>query len=214
MRFKKGSKVEVLSKRKVPSGSWISAEIICGNGHNYTVRYDGHQSNIDEAIVERVPGSAIRPCPPPVGGPEGWIPGDIVEVFDNFSWKMATVSKVLGKKYFLVRHLGSSLEFKVRKYDLRVRQSWQDDKWIVIGKVGFNWCIFTLQDILLQCLVPICAALGVFFKSLSVIILILSNLHIISVNHLSVCCFIFCLLSTCTVLGKFYYFRAIAVEFI
>lgn len=134
MRFKKGSKVEVLSKRKVPSGSWISAEIICGNGHNYTVRYDGHQSNIDEAIVERVPGSAIRPCPPPVGGPEGWIPGDIVEVFDNFSWKMATVSKVLGKKYFLVRHLGSSLEFKVRKYDLRVRQSWQDDKWIVIGK--------------------------------------------------------------------------------
>uniref|UniRef100_F6HH68 Agenet domain-containing protein n=1 Tax=Vitis vinifera TaxID=29760 RepID=F6HH68_VITVI len=134
MRFKKGSKVEVLSKRKVPSGSWISAEIICGNGHNYTVRYDGHQSNIDEAIVERVPGSAIRPCPPPVEGPEGWIPGDIVEVFDNFSWKMATVSKVLGKKYFLVRHLGSSLEFKVRKYDLRVRQSWQDDKWIVIGK--------------------------------------------------------------------------------
>ncbi|XP_034700066.1 uncharacterized protein LOC117925222 isoform X2 [Vitis riparia] len=134
MRFKKGSKVEVLSKRKVPSGSWISAEIICGNGHNYTVRYDGHQSNIDEAIVERVPGSAIRPCPPPVEGPEGWIPGDVVEVFDNFSWKMATVSKVLGKKYFLVRHLGSSLEFKVRKYDLRVRQSWQDDKWIVIGK--------------------------------------------------------------------------------
>ncbi|KAJ9688579.1 hypothetical protein PVL29_014299 [Vitis rotundifolia] len=134
MRFKKGSKVEVLSKREVPSGSWISAEIICGNGHNYTVRYDGHQSNIDEAIVERVPGSAIRPCPPPLEGPEGWIPGDIVEVFDNFSWKMATVSKVLGKKYFLVRHLGSSLEFKVRKYDLRVRQSWQDDKWIVIGK--------------------------------------------------------------------------------
>lgn len=127
-----------MSKREVPSGSWITAEIICRHGHNYTVRYDGHQGNMDEAVLERVLGSAIRPCPPPVEGLENWVPGDIVEVFDNFSWKMATVSKVLGKKSFLVRHLGSSLEYKVRKPDLRVRQSWQDDNWIVIRKVCLN----------------------------------------------------------------------------
>lgn len=169
--------MEILSRREVPSGSWISAEIICGNGHDYTVRYGAHQGHIDEAILERVPISAIRPCPPLVEGPESWVPGDIVEAFDNFSWKMATVSKVLGKKYFLVRHLGSSLEFKVRKDDLRVRQSWQDDKWIVIGKVCFNWCIFRFQDTLFQCLVLFYAVLGTFFKSISMILLILMNLN-------------------------------------
>ncbi|KAI4335777.1 hypothetical protein L6164_014387 [Bauhinia variegata] len=134
MRFKKGSKVEVLSKTEVPSGSWHCAEIICGNGHYYTIRYDGHQDAAGGAVVERAPRKAIRPCPPALEVTNNWNPGDVVEVFQNFSWKMATVLKVLGKKGILVRLLGSSMEFKVSKFDIRVRQSWQDDKWIVIGK--------------------------------------------------------------------------------
>ena len=136
MRFKKGAKVEVLSKIEVPSGSWRCAEIICGNGHHYTIRYDGYQDASGEAIVERVSRKAIRPCPPALEVTENWNQGDVVEVFQNFSWKMATVLKVLGKKYILVRLLGSSLEFKVSKFDIRVRQSWQDDKWIVVGEVS------------------------------------------------------------------------------
>lgn len=135
MRFKKWSKVEVLSKKEVPSGSWRCAEIICGNGHNYTVRYDGNEGANGEAIAESVSRNAIRPCPPPLEISENWVRGDVVEVFDNFSWKMATVSQVLGKKYFLVRLLGSSLEFKVFKFNIRPRQSWHDDKWVVVGKV-------------------------------------------------------------------------------
>ncbi|KAG8652071.1 uncharacterized protein LOC110617057 isoform X2 [Manihot esculenta] len=134
MRFKKGSRVEVLCKEGVTSGFWRCAEIICGNGHTYTVRYEGLASTIGGTVGERISRKAIRPCPLLSEVAENWVPGDVVEVFDDFSWKMATVSKVLGKEYFLVRILGSSLEFKVSKFDIRIRQSWQVDKWIVIGK--------------------------------------------------------------------------------
>ncbi|KAL5538199.1 hypothetical protein UlMin_045792 [Ulmus minor] len=131
MRFKKGSKVEILSKKEAPSGSWHRAEIICGNGHTYTVRYN--EGAADKTVVERVSRKAIRPLPP-LEDSENWVPGDIVEVFHDGSWKMATISQVLGKKYVLIRLLGSSWEFKVSKLDIRARQSWQGDQWIVIGK--------------------------------------------------------------------------------
>lgn len=135
MRFKKGDKVEVLSQKEVPSASWRCGEIIYGNGHNYTVRYDGDTDASDKTLLERVSRKIVRPCPPTLDVSEYWVPGDVVEVFNNYSWKMATISKILGKKYFMARLLGSSLEFKVSKFDIRVRQSWQDDKWIVIGEV-------------------------------------------------------------------------------
>lgn len=127
--------MEVLSKAEVPSGSWRCADIICGNGHYYTIRYDGYQGAAGEATVERVSRKAIRPCPPALEFADKWRPGDVVEVFQNFSWKMATVLMILGKRYILVRLLGSSLEFQVSKFDIRVRQSWQDEKWIVVGEV-------------------------------------------------------------------------------
>ncbi|XWS17176.1 hypothetical protein CRYUN_Cryun33cG0045600 [Craigia yunnanensis] len=134
MRFKKGAKVEVLSKTEVPSGSWRCAEIISGNGHSYTVRYEGYFGATNKTILERVSRKAIRPCPPASILSDNWVPGDVVEVFDNFSWKMATVLGILEKKYILVRLLGSTLEFMVSKFDIRVRQSWEDDEWVVIRK--------------------------------------------------------------------------------
>ncbi|OMP11908.1 hypothetical protein COLO4_03604 [Corchorus olitorius] len=134
MRFKKGTKVEVLSKKEVPSGSWHCAEIVGGNGHSYTVRYESYSGATDKRIMERVSRKAIRPCPPTLIVSDDWVPGDVVEVFDNFSWKMATVLGVWEKNCILVRLLGSSLEFKVSKCDIRVRQSWQEDEWVVIGK--------------------------------------------------------------------------------
>ncbi|XAR66938.1 hypothetical protein NMG60_11013324 [Bertholletia excelsa] len=133
MRYKKGSIVEVLSKTEVPSGSWCCAEIIFGNGHNYTVRYEMDPHAIHGALVERVPRKSIRPCPPPVELPENLMPGDVLEVFHNLSWKMATVSKILARNHYLVRLIGSSHEFKVSRINLRVRQSWENDQWFIIG---------------------------------------------------------------------------------
>ncbi|KAG6706436.1 hypothetical protein I3842_07G222500 [Carya illinoinensis] len=112
MRFTKGGKVEVLIKKEVPPGS-------CSMG--------------SEALVERVPRNAIRPCPP-VGSVESWAVGDVVEVFDVGSWKIAMVSKVLSWDYYLARLLGSHEEFKVHKSNIRVRQSWQDNEWFVLRK--------------------------------------------------------------------------------
>ncbi|KAI4337343.1 hypothetical protein L6164_015772 [Bauhinia variegata] len=109
MRFKKGSKVEILSNREVPSGEWRLAEIISGNRHTYSVQYDC-SSITNEAIVERVPRKVIRPCPPLVKG------GD----------------------FYLVRLIGSCKEFQVHKSSMRARQSWQDEQWIVMPKGAGN----------------------------------------------------------------------------
>jgi hypothetical protein len=136
MRFLKGSKVEVLQEAEVPLGSWRPAEIVSGNGHSYLVRYD--QSLVDSSVaIERVPRRLMRPCPPPSDGSIYWIVGSILEAFDSYSWKVAEVVRVLGKKHCLVRLLGSSLELRAHASDLRLRMLWQDDKWTVTQKVIF-----------------------------------------------------------------------------
>ncbi|KAF8084274.1 hypothetical protein N665_0727s0041 [Sinapis alba] len=131
MKFKKRTKVEVLTKSSVPSGAWRSAEIISGNGHYYTVMYDS-----DEGTTERVPRKSMRPEPPPPTSQAlcSWAPGDLLEVFETYSWKIAIVSKVLEEDCVLVRLLGSSLKIRVNKCDIRVRQSWQDNEWIMVGQ--------------------------------------------------------------------------------
>nr|XP_010906704.1 uncharacterized protein LOC105033538 isoform X2 [Elaeis guineensis] len=133
MRYKKESKVEVLSKTEAPSGSWRCAEIISGNGHTYSVKYDCCSPDMD-GPVERVPRKAMRPCPPPVKHPGNWVPGDIMEIFEHNSWKLGEVSRVIGGNYFFVRLLGSSRQFRAHISDIRLRQSWHDNKWVVIQK--------------------------------------------------------------------------------
>ncbi|GMP94637.1 hypothetical protein CsSME_00044026 [Camellia sinensis var. sinensis] len=132
MSFKRGTKVEVMRK-KVPF-SWHCAEIISGNGHTYSVKYDYFPGSTSEFVVERVSRKAIRPCPPPVEGVRSWLAGDIVEVYDNISWNIARVLKVLDRDHYLVKLLGVPQEFRVHKSNTRVRQSWQDNIWVVIGK--------------------------------------------------------------------------------
>lgn len=136
MRFKKGNKIEVLKKSEVVSGSWWPAEIISGNGHTYCVRYERPQSEDDPPIMERVPRKAIRPLPPLIEGVDNWMPGAVVEVFDNNLWKIAKILKVVqAGNCFLVKLLGSSREIRVYMPNLRVRQSWVDDQWVLIGEV-------------------------------------------------------------------------------
>lgn len=125
--------MEVLTKSSVPSGAWRSAEILSGNGHYYTVMND-----TDHCSTERVQRKSMRPEPPPVQVLHSWAPGDVLEVFESCSWKMAIVSKVLEEGCVLVRLLGSSLKVKANKCDIRVRQSWQDNEWITVGQANLK----------------------------------------------------------------------------
>jgi hypothetical protein len=135
MKFKKGSRVEVLSKTDLSSGAWWCGEIISGNGQTYQVRYDGAQGLSNEDNVESVSRKAIRPCPPPADVSDGWTVGDLVEVFDDLCWKTAAVLKVIRGNYYLVRLIGPSTKLQVNKVNIRMRQLWLDGKWVVIGKV-------------------------------------------------------------------------------
>ncbi|CDP04795.1 unnamed protein product [Coffea canephora] len=133
MRFKRGSKVEVMNKKEVPI-SWRSAEILNGNGHTYYVRYEYHPVMNNRSMMERVSRKFVRPCPLPSQGIETWKVGDTVEVFEDFSWKIATILTVMQGDYYTVRLLGSSKESNVHKLNIREQWLWLDDKWILMGK--------------------------------------------------------------------------------
>lgn len=134
MRLRKGDQVEVLSKKEASSGSWSCAEILSGNGHFwYSVRY----LSVEET-VERVPRTAIRPCPPPVERPNVWFVGDLAEAFHDSSWKQAKIMKIVGVDCYIVRILGSpNLDISVGQSNLRMRQAWHDGKWFLLQKVHF-----------------------------------------------------------------------------
>ncbi|KAL0559382.1 hypothetical protein IC582_003991 [Cucumis melo] len=141
MKFKKGSKLKILSKKKVALGPQCSMEALRSNGPNYIAGHVKSKGVDNHAMVKQVSPKVITPCHTHLDFSGAWAPGDVVEVFDNNSWKLATVSEVLGKMHILVRLLGSSREFKVRKTDIRVRQSWKDDDmaWVMVGKGSKNF---------------------------------------------------------------------------
>ncbi|KAK8962755.1 hypothetical protein KSP40_PGU015317 [Platanthera guangdongensis] len=134
MRFKKGDKVEVLNKREDHAESWWRAEIISGYGSKYYVRYDRDLHGVVSSAVERAPRRAIRPRPPSAMGRLDWVPGDIVEVLNNFSWKLAKIVMFSGQESFFVRILGSPMELVVHSSCIRLRQCWQDSKWVALQK--------------------------------------------------------------------------------
>ncbi|KAJ9546627.1 hypothetical protein OSB04_019170 [Centaurea solstitialis] len=130
MKFQKGSRVEVMNKTELPT-SWCVAEVVSGNGHTYSLRYDCYPG------VEKVSREFIRPCPPPPKNDlqKSWVAGDIVEVFDDDnSWKTATVCDVSDGGHFSLRPHGFTHEINVRKSNIRARQSWQDGQWVPIVK--------------------------------------------------------------------------------
>ncbi|GAV65979.1 Agenet domain-containing protein [Cephalotus follicularis] len=138
MRLTRGTNVEVLSRKKVPTGAWHSAVILSGNGHTYSVRYDSYDETTGEVVIERVPRKALRPYPPPVVGADNWVPGNLVEVFHDESWKTATVTEVMGDYNLSVKLLGASEEFRAPRSHLRIKQCFCKGKWVAVGRAQYN----------------------------------------------------------------------------
>ncbi|XP_073315798.1 uncharacterized protein [Primulina huaijiensis] len=152
MRFRKGDKVEVISKKE-GSLSWRLAEVLSCNDRSLCLLYNPFPGGEKELMVETVSREFVRPDPPPVQGLENCISGDIVEVFHQFSWNIAAIVKIMGSKRenmsnkiygaaatfqnkYLVRIIGSSKELIIDQSNLRLRQTWHHDKWILMGKIA------------------------------------------------------------------------------
>lgn len=148
MRLKKGGMVEVMNRKEIP-GSWHVAEILSGNGHTYRLKYDSYPGMSSEKKVETVSRMNVRPCQPLVQGVEHFVAGEIVEVFYEHAWKTAAILNVLKgrrettskksslQKRYLVRLLGCSAELIVDGSNIRTKQTWQDNKWILFENVSF-----------------------------------------------------------------------------
>ncbi|XP_042000639.1 uncharacterized protein LOC121750212 isoform X2 [Salvia splendens] len=150
MKFKKGEKVEVLNEKEIPV-SWHVAEILSGFGYAYLVKYDSYPGMSSEHKVETVSKTCVRPCQPLVQGVEDHVAGDVVEIFHEYAWKAAAILNVVqGKretksrkisiratavqKRYKVRLLGCSIESTVDGSNIRMKQTWQDGKWIMCEK--------------------------------------------------------------------------------
>lgn len=133
MRFKRGSMVEVLSKKE-PSGAWRCAEIVADNGDGYTVRYY-RRPGIAKDGVDNVQAEAVRSCPRPATGSRNFVVGDIVEVLDDGYWRVARIDEVMEDDYCYIRVIGSLDEFRVKNSSIRARQEWKNNKWVLMDKV-------------------------------------------------------------------------------
>ncbi|XP_010670685.2 uncharacterized protein LOC104887681 isoform X1 [Beta vulgaris subsp. vulgaris] len=132
MRFKRGSMVEVLSKKE-PSGAWRCAEIVADNGDGYTVRYY-RRPGIAKDGVDNVQAEAVRSCPRPATGSRNFVVGDIVEVLDDGYWRVARIDEVMEDDYCYIRVIGSLDEFRVKNSSIRARQEWKNNKWVLMDK--------------------------------------------------------------------------------
>jgi Agenet domain len=134
MRFRKGSQVEVFQ-----SGSWRPAEIVCGNGHTYLVRYNYCCSSSfinKNNNEEKVPRKVLRPSPPIKEKADKWAPGNLAEALVHGSWKTVKVTGLAyGNEYYFVSPLGQHREVAVKKASLRQRRTWQNGKWVTIKEV-------------------------------------------------------------------------------
>ncbi|KAL2897815.1 Protein EMSY-LIKE 1 [Bienertia sinuspersici] len=134
MIFKIGSMVEVLSK-KDNLGVWRCAQIVAHNGDGYTVKYF-RGSGIAKDSVDKVPSESVRPCPRKARGIKNWVVGDVVEVLDDGYWRVSMIDEVTEDDYYYIRVIGSLDEFKVKKSNIRARQEWNSNKWVLMDKVS------------------------------------------------------------------------------
>ncbi|XP_074557984.1 uncharacterized protein LOC141813884 [Curcuma longa] len=130
MKFKPGDEVEILRRSEEPNGSWFPAVISSVLVDKYSVRYKLFISPRGKPIVETVDDKDVRPSPPFVPCKQDWSTGEIAEVLDTHSWKVAKIAKILKNGYVVAKVLGSIQLKMFPLYDVRVRQAWQTNHWI------------------------------------------------------------------------------------
>ncbi|KAG6521899.1 uncharacterized protein LOC122052439 [Zingiber officinale] len=130
MKFKPGDEVEILRRNEEPNGSWFPAVISSVLVDKYSVRYKLFISPRGKPIVETVDGKDVRPSPPFVPCKQDWSIGEIAEVLDTHSWKVAKIAKILKNGYVVAKVLGSIQLKMFPLYDVRVRQAWQTNHWV------------------------------------------------------------------------------------
>ncbi|KAG6476112.1 uncharacterized protein LOC122022534 [Zingiber officinale] len=130
MEFKPGDEVEVLRRNEEPNVSWFPAIISSVLVNKYSVSYKLFVKPQGKPIVETVDDKDVRPSPPLVPHKQDWTVGDIVEVLDTHSWKVAKIAKILKKGYVVAKIFGSIQLKRFLLYDVRVPQAWQTNHWV------------------------------------------------------------------------------------
>ncbi|KAG6536096.1 uncharacterized protein LOC121997385 [Zingiber officinale] len=133
MQLRKGSEVEV-QRWDGDSYSWLSGDVVSGNGRTYLVRIHGATTS-QAAVLERVARKFIRPTPVPVGlrALYSWSTGDEVEAFVDHAWCPAVVTAVGYGKVVVYLH-GKMKKIRVRTCELRLRRQWDGNQWTLLDK--------------------------------------------------------------------------------
>ncbi|XP_031287151.1 uncharacterized protein LOC116145857 [Pistacia vera] len=134
-KLRNGSSVEVLRREHDPGGSWFPGTIISASRNHYVVKYKFLVNHKREPVLEKVHVEDVRPQPPHETG-KRWMVSDIAEVFDSQCWRVGKVAKVLRKNWFVIRLFGSIQLKEFHECNMRIQQSWHNNKWSVIGKVA------------------------------------------------------------------------------
>lgn len=135
--FGKGMKVEVKSDDPGYNDAWYQAVIVDTLGDDkFLVEYltltteDGTENLREEAHY-----SYIRPFPPCISHPQRYELLDSVDAWFNEGWWMGNICGVLSKKRYDVYFKSTYEKLQFEHANLRPRQEWTGQKWILLPKV-------------------------------------------------------------------------------
>lgn len=133
-RYTRGSIVEISSQDEGFKGSYYVATIVARlSPESYTVQY---ATLLDDdpldpnPLREVVSPSDIRPAPPVVDIPDGFVVGDQVEANDNDGWWAGTVIERRMDDSYFVRFEESGEEVWYERGRLRAHLEWEEGKWV------------------------------------------------------------------------------------
>lgn len=139
MKFQKGMLVEVSSDEDGFKGAWFAATIIRLVGTSFCVEYHNLRADDETALLqETVDPIHIRPVPPETCcGPDPLRLLEEVDAYYNDGWWAGVVSKVVGKKRYVVYFRQWKEEMEFKHNELRPHFDWVGGRWIRASLVRF-----------------------------------------------------------------------------